>query len=283
MIIIKLGRFNNLPKINISTDFLRIIYKQPREVQNHFFDKLDQLSSTTTNSMNTEKMYNTSSGKNIHSIRINEKYRALVHIEGDTWYFLNLANHEPAYDSVKKIDVLSILEVSDIGIIKDTQKDLKQLFAGLSNKEMNKLGVTTDYEISVIRKITNITELKRLKEENIISEQAAENLEMALIEKDFNLLVTDYRIRSKKACDLLIKNVVNPALACDKLDPDIKAHVLNTKERLLEKESLQEILYYYNDALEGKTGKEIYSVFQSLGLKSFEDYQEEILNIAKGY
>lgn len=148
---------------------------------------------------------------------------------------------------------------------------------------MNKLGITNDYEISAIRKISNVTELKRLKKENIISEQAAENLEMALIENDFNMLVTDYRTRSKRACELLIKNVVEPALACDKLDPEIKSHVLHTKERLLEKESLQEILYYYNDALKGKTGKEIYSVFQSLGLKAFEDYQAEILNIAKGY
>lgn len=272
-----------MPKINISTDFLRLIYKQSREVQNQFFDKLDQLQAGATNSMNTEKMYNTSSGKGIYSIRINDKYRALVHIDGEYWYFLSLANHEPAYDSVKKIDVLSILAESDLSIVRDTTKDLKQLFTGLSNKEMNKLGITNDYEISAIRKISNVTELKRLKKENIISEQAAENLEMALIENDFNMLVTDYRTRSKRACELLIKNVVEPALACDKLDPEIKSHVLHTKERLLEKESLQEILYYYNDALKGKTGKEIYSVFQSLGLKAFEDYQAEILNIAKGY
>lgn len=91
-----------MPKINISTDFLRLIYKQSREVQNQFFDKLDQLQAGATNSMNTEKMYNTSSGKGIYSIRINDKYRALVHIDGENWYFLSLANHEPAYDSVKK-------------------------------------------------------------------------------------------------------------------------------------------------------------------------------------
>lgn len=272
-----------MPKINISTDFLRVIYKQPHEVQNLFFDRLDQLTLETTNGMNTEKMYNTPSGKNIYSIRINDKYRALVHIDGDTWYFLNLANHEPAYDSVRKIDVLSILDESDKGLFKDTKKELKQLFAGMSNKEMNKLGVISDYEISAVRQITNITELKRLKEEKIISEQAFENLEMAHYENDFNALVSDYRKRYKKACSLLIENVIEPALACEKLDESIKEHVLHTKERLLEKGSLQEIIYYYNDALKGKTGQEIYSVFQSLGLKAFEDYQEEIIQIAKGY
>lgn len=228
------------------------------------------------------KYYLTTSGKAIYSLRVNRKYRCLLNIDGDTVVFLKVANHEETYESVRKIDVLSIMNQSNVLVKNESVSFINNLFAGLSNFELNKLGIENENEIKAIRSITNESELKRLAEGKIITNQAFENLEMELIENDFNKLVSDYRDRYKRACDLLITNVIEPALAHEDLDEEIKVHVAHTKDRILSKGSLQEIINFYNDALMAKTGIAIKDEFYKHGLKAFEDYQEEILKIAKG-
>lgn len=76
--------------ISLSTTFLREVYQCPKEIQNQFFSQLDKLKTTTTNGMNLEKMYQTNSGKSIYSLRVNDRYRCLVHLEGNTVFFLKI-------------------------------------------------------------------------------------------------------------------------------------------------------------------------------------------------
>ena len=57
------------------------------------------------------------------------------------------------YDSTRKIDALSIMKTNNISISTKSAKDLGKLFAGISNKEFEKLGVKSDKELKTIRSI----------------------------------------------------------------------------------------------------------------------------------
>ena len=274
-----------MPEVKISTDFLRDVFELSKEVQKETFDFIDKISKNHPSGipgLNYEKMQNTTSGLSIYSARINLKYRALIHEENNELHLLKIANHEPTYDSVSKIDVLSIMKSNNLSFSTKSTSDLGKLFAGISNKEFEKVGIKTEKELSTIRKINTEAEYNKLKEEKVFSDIVFDNLDFVLAEYSINELVSNYRTRYKKAKDILMNNVIEPALNHEDLDPDIKQRVHNTKTRLLQKESLEEIIYFYNDALEARSGKTIVEEFRKHKLHAFEDYQDEIIKIAKG-
>lgn len=275
-----------MSEIKLSTSFLRDIFQLSKEIQKETFDFIDKITNnhpSKISGVNYEKMQNTSSGLSIYSARINDKYRALIHEENNELHLLKIANHDPTYDSTRKIDVLSIMKTNNISISNKDAKDLGKLFAGISNKEFEKLGIKTEKELKTIRSINTEAEYNKLKEAKVFSDIVFENLDLVLAELSVNELVSDYRARYKKAMSMLMENVIEPALNHPELDPEIKSHVQSTKERLKKKESLEEIIFFYNDALDAKTGKRIVEEFRKNGLHAFEDYQDEILKIARGF
>ena len=122
----------------------------------------------------------------------------------------------------------------------------------------------------------------KLKSEKVFSNIVFDNLDLVLAEFSINKLVSDYRTRYKRAISILLDNVIEPALNHEDLDPEIKKRVENTKTRLLQKESLEEIVFFYNDALQARSGKTIVEEFRKHKLHAFEDYESEIIRIAKG-
>lgn len=275
-----------MPEIKLSTSFLRDVFQLSKEVQKETFDFIDKITNNHPSKipgLNYEKMQSTSSGLSIYSARINDKYRALIHEENKELHLLKIANHDPIYDSTRKIDALSIMKTNNISISTKSAKDLGKLFAGISNKEFEKLGVKSDKELKTIRSINTDAEYYKLKEAKVFPEIVFDNLDLVLAELSVNELVSDYRNRYKKAMAILMENVIEPALKHPDLDPEIKSHVQSTKERLKKKESLEEIIFFYNDALDAKTGKAIVEEFRKRGLHAFEDYKDEILKIARGF
>lgn len=273
-----------MPEVKLSLSFLRDVFELSKEIQKQTFDFIDKISANHPSGipgLNYEKMQNTTSGLSIYSARINDKFRVLLHEEKNELHLLKIANHDPTYDKVSKIDVLSIMKNNTLSISTKSDKDLGKLFAGISNKNLAKIGIKTEKELSIIRQINNEAEYNKLKEEGIFSKIVFDNLDFVLIKYNINELVQNYRDRYHKAMNLLLDNVINPALNHSDLDEEIKNHVQNTKDRLTNKESLQEIIFFYNDALEAKTGKKIVEEFRKHKLKAFEDYQDEILRIAK--
>ena len=96
-------------------------------------------------------------------------------------------------------------------------------------------------------------------------------------------LVSNYRDRYKKAMNLLLENVIEPGLRSTKISDETKKHIQSTKNRLEKKNSLEEIIHFYYDALDSKVGQSIADEFHKNGLKAFEDYTGDILRIVKGY
>jgi len=159
---------------------------------------------------------------------------------------------------------------------------LGKLFAGISNTEFKKLEIKTEEELSTIRQINTEAEYNKLKVEKLFFGIVFDNLDLILAEFSINELVSDYRIRYKKAIAILLDNVIEPAFNHKDLDPEIKKRVENTKTRLLQKESLEEIIFFYNDALQARSDKTIVEKFRKHKLHAFEDYENEIIKIAKG-
>lgn len=274
-----------MPEVKISTAFLRDVFELSKEIQKETFDFIDKISKNHPSGipgLNYEKMQNTTSGLAIYSARINLKYRALIHEDNNELHLLKIANHEPTYDSVTKIDVLSIMNSNHLSFSTKSTSDFGKLFAGISNKEFEKVGIRNEKELATIRKINTEAEYNKLKEEKVFSDIVFDNLDLILAELNINELLTDYRTRYKKAISILMDNVIEPALNHEDLDLEIKKRVENTKTRLLQKESLEEIVFFYNDALQARSGKSIVEEFRKHKLHAFEDYENEIIRIAKG-
>lgn len=272
--------------IKLSSSFLRDVFDLPKEIQKTTFDFIDKITlehPAKIPSLNYEKMQNTTSGLSIYSARINDKYRVLIHQENNELHLLKIGNHEPTYDSVKKINIISIMNIDNLSISKKDSSDLGKLFARISSKELEKVGIKNDKDIKVIRQINTEKEYYKLKEEKILSDIVFDNLDLLLAEININELVSNYRTRYKKAMSILLENVIQPALNHSDLDCEIKMLVQNTKDRLLKKESLEEIIYFYNDALDSKSGKKIVEEFRKHHLNAFEDYKTDILKIARGW
>lgn len=274
-----------MPEVKLATSFLRDLFDLSKEVQKEAFDFIDQISNNHPSGipgLKYEKMQNTTSGLSIYSARINQKYRALIHEEKNELHLLKIANHQNAYNAVNSVDVVSIMNVDNLVISNKSTKDFGKLFAGISNKELQKVGIKTESDLQTLRTINNEAEYNKLKQEKFFSDLVFENLDFIIAELSINELVTHYRDRYKKAMNLLLDNVIEPALKHPDLPDSIKLRVKNTKDRLTKKESLEEIIFFYNDALESNSGKNIVKEFRKLKLHAFEEYQEEILKIVRG-
>ena len=139
--------------IKLSSSFLRDVFDLPKEIQKTTFDFIDKITlehPAKIPSLNYEKMQNTTSGLSIYSARINDKYRVLIHQENNEFHLLKIGNHEPTYDSVKKINIISIMNIDNLSISKKDSSDLGKLFARISSKELEKVGIKNDKDIKVI-------------------------------------------------------------------------------------------------------------------------------------
>ncbi len=275
-----------MSEIKISSSFLRNVFELPKNIQKEIFDFIDKITVNHPSKipgLRYEKMQNTSSGLTIYSARITEKYRVLIHEDKNELHLLRIGNHEPTYDKVNKIDVLTIMNKNDISVSTRNDKDLGKLFAGVSNKEFAKLGIKTEPELKAIRSINTESEYNKLKETKMFSSIVFDNLDAVLAELSINELVSDYRTRYKKAKDLLFENVIEPGLRSTKITEETKKHIRSTKRRLEKKESLEEIIHFYYDALDSEVGQSIADEFHKNDLKAFEDFTNDILKIIKGY
>lgn len=86
-----------------------------------------------------------------------------------------------------------------------------------------------------------------------------------------------HQIEKEKLLNLILINVINPALASDNLSEDIKLRIINTKDRLEKQNTAEGIIAFFTDALDSLAGKEIAQILEINDLKSFEKIKDEIL------
>jgi hypothetical protein len=80
--------------------------------------------------------------------------------------------------------------------------------------------------------------------------------------------------RRRAALDFIYENVLDPGIACDGIDEDIKESLRNTKDRLERKKTLGGVADFYDDALQSKDGKKIAAVLKRHGIHRLEDLQD---------
>ncbi len=105
-------------------------------------------------------------------------------------------------------------------------------------------------------------------------EQAAEQLGTSLPELLYDL----HEPEKRRILNIILDNVINPALNCSTLPKEIKKRIVGTKERLEVQNTAAGIIAFFTDALRAKGGKEIYEELSKNGLQSFETIQQKIFS-----
>jgi hypothetical protein len=145
-----------------------------------------------------------------------------------------------------------------------------KLFAAVSEKELKALGVTED-NLLYIRNVENIEQLQTLKE--LFSDVVYGNLELIANKEHVKDVLEYNQLIKKELITILDKEIFEPALNCHVLEQDIKNSIINTKEIIERKKSVETIIEYYYDALMSKRGQIIKENLNNAGLKAFEDIE----------
>lgn len=85
------------------------------------------------------------------------------------------------------------------------------------------------------------------------------------------LMIELHNEEKNKLLNIIKREVLEPAIAYQDLNDDIKASVKDTLNRLSSKSSAREIHDFFKDALNAKKGKEVYAELKKCELKGFED------------
>ena len=91
-----------------------------------------------------------------------------------------------------------------------------------------------------------------------------------------DLIIELHNEEKNKLLEIIKQQVLDPALASEKLNEDIQESVKDTLKRLSVKSSAREIHVFFKDALNAKKGKEVYAELKACGLNGFEDIINKI-------
>ena len=196
--------------------------------------------------------------------------------------------HEPVYRRAEQIEAINQLIASRITIRgrktyeKDglTREHAKALFAGIPHDTLLYIGVPLDY-IRPLKELKGYNGFKRIKKEleTSLPKNVCETLEFIALGEHVQKIADDNRARRRKALDLIYEKVLDPGIACDGIDEDIKESLRNTKDRLEKKKTIGGVIDFYYDALQAKQGKKIAGVLKRHNIKRLEDIQDEFEKI----
>lgn len=173
------------PIVAISCDFLEAFAKLPRQKQGRVMDFLSKFRADPRSpGINYEKVRN-AFDPNMHSVRIDEAYRAIVVRQEGTGVFILLwvDHHDRAYEWAcrKRCKVnpstghLQVFDVQQEPVAPSPEAEGKAgLFSGLSDEQLLQLGVPEE-KLEETRSIATLDDLYRLK--STYPEDAYEGLE----------------------------------------------------------------------------------------------------------
>jgi hypothetical protein len=275
--------------ISISVEFLQSLVdlNLPKNVQAKtikFFEKF--IANPDATGLHTEKI-NRVDEKQLYSSRVDENYRCISYkekgIKTDTYHLLWIAHHDDAYrkaELAKKIKTSNLMVRSrnyyeKFGLSKTKTP---KLFAAVSEKELKALGVT-EANLFSIRNVENIEQLQTLKE--LFSDIVYGNLELIAIKEHVKDVLEYNQLIKKELITILDQEIFEPSMNCHILEQDIKSSIINTKEIIERKKSVETIIEYYYDALISKRGKTIKENLNNAGLKAFEDIEGTIRDFCR--
>jgi len=196
------------------------------------------------------------------------------------YHLLWIEPHDPAYNTKDSIQEIKYSNNNPILGSRDyytysglTKVKTRCLFDRISAQELERMSVPKD-KIKFIKSITNINSLPEIQK--IVPPDIYESLECLASGFHVQDILEDMERQRRELLDFLNEKVLIPAEECKKLDDDMRESIRNTRDRLESKNTLKEILDFYFDALKAKRGKQLSKKFHEVGLKSFEDFEEEI-------
>ena len=278
-----------MAEIIICSDFFESFSKLPASIQNkvrYFFDKFSE--NHLMNGFNYEMLNKKVGDKQLYSARINQEYRTIIYEDKkeNKFYILWVDKHDDAYNWANSRTKLNLKDSNILVISKDeylqkglhTNKD-SNLFSRISNRDLLKLGVT-EAELERIRSIPDMKTLESYQ--NTFSSEVYSNLEWIANGLHVRDVLEYQKYQKEEILDYIYEKVLSKALSCKELDQDIKDSVQNTYERLKRKESVKEIMDFFEDALLANRGRTIHDTFQKLGLQGFEEIADDVRKLYKG-
>jgi mRNA-degrading endonuclease RelE of RelBE toxin-antitoxin system len=269
-------------KIAISSDFFESFSRLPRPIQDKikdFFNKISKNSRIL--GLNLEKI-NKINDKQLYSARIDDTYRVIIY-KDDTngvYHVLWIDHHDKAYSWAKGKTNINI-EKNNVSVINSDYYFVKglspntnnKLFSKISTRNLLALGVPLK-DLALVRNIYDLNSFYQIKE--LLPCDVFANLEWLAVDTHVQLIIDNNKRTKEAILDFIKQEVLYPAINHPNLDLDIKERVKNTLKRLEMKKGIREISDFFEDALVSKSGNEIYTAFQQLGLKGFEDIAEDV-------
>jgi mRNA-degrading endonuclease RelE of RelBE toxin-antitoxin system len=281
-----------MSSINISPEFLESFMDLPKQIQKKTIDFIERFSNNPNSPGIHYEKINTIGDKQLRSGRIDREYRAIIYEENNenfiNYHLLWAEIHDLAYRRAEQKEAINQLIASRITIQSRTayqdkcltREHAKALFAGIPHKTLLNMGVPREH-IPLLKELKGYNKFEQIKKEleTVLPKDVCETLELIALGEHAQKIVDDNRARRKKALDLIYEKVLDPGIACDGIDEDIKESLRNTKDRLEKKKTLGGVVDFYNDALQAKQGKKIAAILKRHNIQRLEDIQDEFAKI----
>jgi hypothetical protein len=278
--------------ICISPEFLESFMELPRQIQGKAIKFIEKFAENpNAPGINYERL-KTLGDRQLHSGRINKEYRAIIHEErhGNTtdYHLLWAGIHDPVYRRAELQETINYFPASRITVQRRntyedkglTREHEKAFFAGIPDKKLLDMGVPQEH-IPLLKKLKGYKGFEKIKKqlESVLPPKVCDTLELLALGEHVQKIADENRARRRRALDLIYEKVLDPGIACNEIDEDIKASLQNTKDRLEKKKTLGEVVYFYHDALQARRGKEIAAVLRKHRIRTLEDIQDEFEKI----
>jgi hypothetical protein len=269
-------------KLALSLDFLDSFINLEKKIQKEVIKSIKKfIASPESPGLNLEKL-GIEEGKTLYSIRIDKGCRGILLESDGIYHLLQVDTHDEAYDWADRKDIINKLKADIIHLFNNSRyKQIgsrsQKLFAHINAKELTALGVPLD-KIQIVRSINNPDDLQTVKE--LFDSNVFTNLEFLAIREKVNKLLLFEREGKKELVDFLDREVLNPGLEYPDLDEDVKASLADSSRRLHKMTSVNEVIYFFNQALDSKRGKIMYTELKKYNLPTFEDIADKFEEMA---
>jgi superfamily I DNA/RNA helicase len=201
---------NLIIKVAISADFLKSFSQIPNAQQKKVREFVDHFQhNPTASSINYENI-NVCIDPNLHSVRIDQTYRAIIlkPQTGNVYMLLWVDKHDAAYQWAARKKLIIHPDTGGIQIVQVEEKKtmpeqvqpevIRGMFADFKDRQLHRLGVPEELLPSV-RKVSNEQELDQL--ESILPQEAYEGLFMLACGTNYDDVIKEYELAASRAVD----------------------------------------------------------------------------------
>jgi len=270
-------------RIVISIEFLENLIKLPKDIQEKTIDFLYKFDKNPqTPSIEFKQLKNkVVNGKQLYSVRIDLYYRGIgfKDEQDNLFHLLWIENRGEEYKNIDpKMNIkngnLSVYNKDYYDKLGITKNKSNNLFSSVSDKELLSFGLEKE-DLPTVRRLEKDTPLQEIRE--MFPYHVYFNLELKINNMRSKEIKANYNRLKKELINIIKEGVLLPALAPDSgLDQKIRESVQHTMKMIESKKSIHDIISFYEDALELKSGKYIHDKLKEKKLQTFEDIEPKI-------